>query len=184
MNVKQNPINAARKAIEQGKLAIAAKILDPLIEGGDPAAMYWRAQFGFSGEDEDIFNARRISLLTRAEKLGHSDAAYELSIHFDSGDYVGQDIKKADRLLRRAAALGHPNAIWRIGTMILYGTGGELQNIQNGLELIEKAAALKSQGAVRMLGEFYSTGKFGYPRDERKAAQLAALAESDEVVAI
>lgn len=52
-------------------------------------------------------------------------------------------------------------------------------NVEQGLKIIEEAAALKSEGAIRTLASFYQNGEFGYPKDDHKASELMSIAESD-----
>jgi TPR repeat protein len=177
-------IEEAKEAIESADYERAASLLDRLISQGNAEAMYLRAQFGFAEESQDMFVARRVSLLMQSAILNHPDALYEMSIHLETGDGVPVDQAKAIDMLHRAATLGHPNALWQIGKMYLYGTGSQTKNVATGLELIEKAAGLGSQGALWSLADFYSEGKFGYPKNSAEAARLREASEADDVVRV
>lgn len=177
-------VEKAGTAIEKGNYSLAENLLDELVHAGDADAMFLRAQFGTSQETEHAFNERRIKLLTDAAKLGHAGAAYQLSIHLEEGDAVPEDKARALELLRQAAKLGHPNAMWRIGLMQIHGAGSESVDVARGLQMIEQAAALKSQGAVRTLADFYAGGKFGYRQDAKEAERLLKIAEGDDVCSL
>jgi TPR repeat protein len=174
-------LDKARAAIEKGDFVLAENLLDDLAHAGNADAMFLRAQFGTSQEPEHAFNERRIRLLTDAAKLGHAGAAYQLSIHLEGGDAVPEDKVTALELLRQAASLGHPNAVWRIGLMHIHGTGSESGDVKLGIQMIEQAAALKSQGALRTLADFYAEGKFGFRQDAKEAERLLKAAEEDDV---
>lgn len=175
-------ISDARQALESEDFANAALILDKLIdEDMDVEAMYLRAQLSTLDESDEISNARRIKLLTRAASLNHADAIYELSIHYDIGDLVKQDITHSAELLDLAAQHRHPHAIWRVGIKLIYSQPISNENLQAGLALIEQAAELGSQGAILSLAGFYSKGEFGFSQNVEKAKELYILAESENV---
>jgi TPR repeat protein len=180
---EQHLLDHAREAIDHGDFSKAVAILDALInKQHNPEAMFLRAQFGIANESEESFNKRRIQLLNEASVLGHVNAIYELSMHLEEGDLIPQDKIKATSLLWQAADAGHPHAMWRIGLMLVYGAQEQQQDINRGLALIERAAALKSQGALRSLAEFYAEGKFGYAQNAYEANRLLMVAEGDGVV--
>lgn len=68
--------------------------------------------------------------------------------------------------------------------MYLYGASEQPHDFVHGIALIEKAAALKSQGALRTLAEFYTEGLFGYSQDTSKARKLLEASEGDDVLLI
>jgi TPR repeat protein len=179
-----NVLRAAKAAIESGAIDVAARLLEGLIEKGNSEAMCLRAEFGSATESQEEFDARRMKLLRRAAELDHPDALYELGIHLETGDGIQQNQVEALECLKRAAALGQPNALWQVGEMHLYGTRSCAQDTVLGLSLIEKAAALKSQGALRSLAEFYQEGNFGYEKDAATAARLRADSDADDVMPI
>lgn len=174
----------SQRAIDADQFKKASEILEELIKKNSPEAMYLRAQFGLLDEDVKWFETRHIALLSKAAALGHPAAMYQLSVYFEEGDFIAKDTVQALFFLQSAANSGYPNAIWRIGIMILYGTKGFAQDVQEGLSLIEKAAAAKSQGALRTLADFYANGKFGYPINQSEANRLIQAAEADDVIQI
>jgi TPR repeat protein len=180
-NNEQKLLADIHRNLDQGNYTEAAAICDFLIEKNcNVEAMFIRSHFGLPDESEETFNARRISLLKKAADIGHVSAIYELSIHLEEGDIVAQDKAKALHLLQHAADLGHPHATWRAGLMLIYAQPGK--DVKKGLALVEKAAQLKSQGALRTLAEFYSKGQFGYPIDPDKANNLILSAEEGDAI--
>lgn len=180
-NEEKRQLNQAQAYLTKDNFEEAAKIYDSLIEKNQNAeAMYMRASFGLEGEGDWLSN-RRIPLLESSAALGHSGAMYQLSIHLEEGENIAQDVTRATKLLESAAELGHPNATWRVGIMLLYRESATPQEVTKGLLLIERAAHLKSQGALRTLAEFYTKGEFCYSIDIGRADELSRLADSDDV---
>jgi TPR repeat protein len=177
-------IAQAKIYLDQKDYSKAAKAFDALVKERDAEAMYIRAGFAPSDQEISDFDSMRLRLLRSAAELGHPAACYELAMHLESGDLGPQDEAEAMDLIRRAAALQHPHAIWRLGIMHIYGTGGLPEDIALGRSLIEKAAAAKSQGALRTLAEFRAKGLFGYERDLDESRRLLQRAENDDVVPI
>ena len=104
------------------------------------------------------------------------------------GQYYSKDQAAAGRLIKRAmggggtlrqraypcmsrtANAGNAEAQYQLGIMMAEGSGGAKQDLVNGLEMLNKAAAQNHDGAVVKLGELYWTGK-GVARDPARAYQ-------------
>ncbi len=151
---------------------------------GNAEAAYQLARFGLAEETPEALLKRRLSMLQTAAELGQMHATYELAMHHESGEGVDINLAEANRLLCKAADLGHPHAIWRLGVMHVYGTGGMPRNVGLGKSLIERAAAARSQGALRTLAGFYKSGEFGYRLDLGESRRLFDEAERENVIPI
>ncbi len=143
----------------------AEEILRPLVESGNPAALYYMAQFGVPA-DQGEFDNRHIQQLARSAERGYPPAMHDLAIRYDSGDMVEHDPVKAALLFKRAAEAGHPHAQWIHGNDLLVGGNGIPKDESLGLQFIRKAANAKFEGAIVSMAEMYATGTFGYPVDE------------------
>lgn len=176
-------LDLAKNAINSGDIESARSILLELSKNRSSEALYLLSTIG-SGEDKIDFIQERLRLLKTAAGLGSSNAMYDLSIHFETGDGVAEDKKEALRYLNLAAENGHPNAIWQIGEKYLYGVGGYKVDFKKGVEMIIIATKAKSQGATRTLAKFYREGKFGFQINLAEAERLSELAESDDVIQI
>ena len=176
-------ITTAAQLIELGEFSEANKLLLPLLAAVNAEAEYLSANIGTSDESGEHFNLRRLKLLESAAKKSHANANYDLWVMFDAGDGVATDRKRAHEYLERAAELEHPNAVWQMAIMLIYGTGprGRLDLTEGKLQL-EKAVQLKSQGAMWTLAGFHRTGEFGFEVDISKSERYLALSEADGVV--
>ena len=170
----------AKEAIESEMFEEAINILDELIAENCSEAMVIRSGIGLADESAEDMNNREINLLTKAALLGNAEALYYMSIHYDTGDIVNVDKDLAIFYSELAAEKKHPHALWRRGMRMLY----QKNNVEQGLKIIEEAAALKSEGAIRTLASFYQNGEFGYPKDAHKARELMSMAESDDCLLI
>ena len=133
-------------------------------------------------ESQADFDARHVVQLERAAGLGNAEAQYALSMLLDAGELLPRDHKRAGMLLRAAAENRYPHAMWQLGLVLVYGTRGELVNASAGLSLIREAAALRSEGALRTLADFYRAGLFGLERNVDEAQRLIVIAESSEAL--
>lgn len=175
-------VRRAHAALDSGDFAGAAALLDPLCTAGLAEALFLRSRFAMPDESQVDFEARHVAQLERAASLGNAEAQYALSMLLASGELLPRDQERAGTLLRAAAKGRHPHAMWQLGLMLVYGTGGESADESVGLSLIQEAAALRSEGALRTLGDFYRAGLFGLERNVDEAQRLAAIADSPDAL--
>jgi TPR repeat protein len=116
---------------------------------------------------------KHVELLNRAIDLGSPSAPARLGYAYAQGIGVPQDLVKAGALYRKSADLGDPWGMYALGLYSFYGRGGVQKNAQEGIALLEKAAALGLESAKTTLArpEFSS-------EKTRLAAATPARAES------
>ena len=126
----------------------------------------------------------RLASLHKATENGNITAMVQLAGHYLSGSAGSREPALAERLYRRAAALGDADAIFHLGNMYLLGDGVPKDERQ-ALRLFDKAAkqghplALKNYESLRKIiepesstiTEEASTGTSNV--DERRAIQIA-----------
>lgn len=130
----------------------------------DANELFDYAHIGFSQLSEEENNEHYLKYLCLSAKKRNPNAIYSLAMLFETGDMkiaVNQHI--ADRLLKLACKLNHPHAMWRIALSLLY----KEQRIDQGKELLIRAAQAGSQGALWTLSEFYRKGLFGFRKNIR-----------------
>ena len=85
-----------------------------------------------------------------------------------NGIGVQQDQAMAVQWYERAAAQGHPTALFNLGYMYMKGYGVEPDDIF-ALRYFRLAAKSGNQSAQKLLGDAYEKGWFGLPIDPEQA---------------
>lgn len=129
-------------------------MLKPLIDRGDPAALFLYAHFSISALESDReFDVRRIGILKRLNDVGYAPGIYELGICYEIGDLVKQDPILASALYKKAAESGYPKAKLSHGLDLYYGSNGIEKNEALGLAFIKQAADENVEGAYARWSE-------------------------------
>lgn len=160
----------------------AHKLLDPLVDAGNPEAQFIASNFSKLDESPDEFERRRMELLERSASQDYPPALYSLGAQFDSESNDPSVRCKAAQLFRRAALLGHAHSQWIFGLNLLYGSNGIGKDVALGIEQISASAAKKFQGALETLARFHDRGEFGFAIDPEKAALFRRLALDDDAI--
>lgn len=117
------------------------------------------------GEPETMQEA--LVLLHRAaEQDRMPEAANQLGIIYESGNYVERDFAEAERFYRSAVEAGFPVAASNLGLMLLDIPGREAE----GVDWLKKAAEQKYPAAWNYLGLCYENGK-GIAKDVLEAVR-------------
>ena len=117
-----------------------------------------------------------------AAKLGHGQAAYEVSQAYTEGRGTAKDLDAGTSWTNAAADMGEPRAQFVIGAAY-YGGIGIDQDYDRAVQFLEDAAAQNHAEAQYLLGDAYSNGR-GVPQDHAWAARwygkaaLQGLAEA------
>ena len=175
-------IKDALNEIEDNNYDKARKLLEPLVDKKNSAAIYYSSGFSLPGELNEKFKERHMKLLHQSAKYGYVPAIHELAVCYDTGDWDGEwvdadkttqlykrDVNKAAQLFKKAAEKGHPHSQWIHGLDLLYGTHGIVKDEKLGISYIEKSAIAKFEGALVTMSSFYDEGKHGFPVDVEKA---------------
>lgn len=137
-----------RAAAEKGSTWAAYKV----------GVAYQRGALGLTASDSDA-----ISWHTRAATAYYAPSILELSWIYDYTPTKARDKAKAVEMLRLAAKLGNPTALYLLG--LKYATGdGVVKDYANANEYYERAANLGEFRAQNNLGAHYIDG-LGVPKD-------------------
>lgn len=102
---------------------------------------------------------------------------YYLGTLYENGFTVVQDYKSALNYYTKAANLGHPPSLNKLGDFYHSGSGGLIKNEEFALKYYKEAADLKSVDAIINLGTIYEEGGYGnLERDDKKAFEFYELA--------
>lgn len=144
----------------------AREIIEPLATSGYPPALWLKCSLPYgselSGEEVD---ERHRKELEKAAEAGNADAQFSLACDLDEEP----TLKRSADLFKKAAESGHAYAMWCHGLNLLSGRGIE-KNEELGLSLIERAAELKFEGAVKFMADACASGTHGQEKNEEKSA--------------
>ncbi|KAJ3361640.1 hypothetical protein GGF32_007108 [Allomyces javanicus] len=84
---------------------------------------------------------KAFSLYSIAAKHSHPEAAYRAAVYYENGRGTSKSPPRALQFYQKAAALGHPGAMYRIGMAELHGELGMVVNPRNGTKWLKMAAA-------------------------------------------
>lgn len=176
------PDARARSKARERYLADAHKILKKLVSSQNPDAMFIMADGtgrGLFGPDADSKEA--FTLYQSAAKLGHAAAAYRTAVCCEIGHEEGggtrKDPMKAIQWYKRAATLGDPPAMYKVGMILLKGLLGQPKNPREAVGWLKRAAEradAENPHALHELGLLYESaqGNDVIIRDEQYALSL------------
>jgi TPR repeat protein len=163
----------------------AHKMLKKLIAAQHADAMFYMADCygrGFLGLEPD--NKEAFSLYQSAAKAGHAAAAYRTAVCCELGNEEGggtrKDPLKAIQWYKRAAILGDPPAMYKMGMIQLKGLLGQPKNPREAIGWLKRAAEradAENPHALHELGLLYESaqppdGSGPVIRDEAYALSL------------
>lgn len=117
-----------------------------------------------------------VSFFTAAAALGEAPSAFELSVHYATGQGVPQDANEGQRWTFRAAELGSDRALANLGGMYATGNGVE-KNAATAVDYYRRAGAAGNARAAFVAGVMLLTGDAGLPADP--AAAASAFMDAD-----
>ena len=136
----------------------AHKRIKKLVAAGFPDAQFYLADCysqGTLGLEVDPKEAFR--LYQAAAKAGHPEAAFRTAmcceIGPEEGGGTGKDLAKAVQWYRRAAALGDPSAMYKLGIILLKGLLGQQRNVGDAVIWLKHAAEHGNRDNPRALHE-------------------------------
>ncbi|RFU75040.1 hypothetical protein TARUN_7205 [Trichoderma arundinaceum] len=176
------PDPRGRAKARERYLADAQKILKKLVGTQNPDAMFvmadgvGRGLFGPEADSKEAF-----TLYQSAAKLGHAAAAYRTAVCCEIGHEEGggtrKDPMKAIQWYKRAATLGDPPAMYKVGMILLKGLLGQPKNPREAVGWLKRAAERadgENPHALHELGLLYESaqGNDVIIRDEPYALTL------------
>jgi len=160
----------------------AYKIVKKLVATGSPDAMFYLADcYGQGSLGLPVDAKEAFGLYTSAAKTGHAQSAYRVAVCCELGVQEGggtrRDHVKAVQFYKRAATLGDPPAMYKMGMISLKGLLGQQPNPREGISWLKRAADradADNPHALHELGLLYESAKSTdvILRDEAYALQL------------
>lgn len=176
------PDPTKRKKERERYLLDSQKILKKLANADNSEAMFTLADaIGkglFGGEPN---NKEAFTLYQSAAKLGHPAAAYRTAVCCEIGNEEGggtrKDPLKAMQWYKRAAMLGDPPAMYKVGMILLKGLLGQPRNPREAISWLKRAAECadaENPHALHELGLLYESAgpNDAILRDEPYALRL------------
>lgn len=160
----------------------AQKILKKLSNNQNGDAMFFMADClgkGMFGNEPDGKEA--FTLYQSAAKLGNAGAAYRTAVCCEIGHEDGggtrKDPIKAIQWYKRAASLGDPPAMYKMGMIQLKGLLGQPRNVRDAVSWLKRAAERADHDNPHALHELGMLYELAQPndviiRDERYALSL------------
>ena len=134
-------------------------------EKGDASAQFTLGQSYFRGSGIEQSDALALQWFEKAAAQGKTEAQAALGFLYAQGRGVPPNPALAKKWLRLAADQGLLSAQHNLGTLLLQ----EKDSAEEGLALLEKAAAKGYLPSQFRLGQLYFSGDFGITRDYPKA---------------
>ncbi|KAI9163364.1 Vegetative incompatibility protein [Paramyrothecium foliicola] len=161
------PDPKARSRARDRYLVDAHKILKKLSNVQNIEAMFFMADSlgkGLFGAEPDSKEA--FTLYQSAAKLGHAGAAYRTAVCCEIGHEDGggtrKDPLKAIQWYKRAATLGDPPAMYKVGMILLKGLLGQPRNPREAIGWLKRAAEradADNPHALHELGLLYESAQ-------------------------
>ncbi|KAL4927557.1 putative chitin synthase activator (Chs3) [Aspergillus undulatus] len=181
--IEASRLDPKSKAKAREKYNIDAhKILKKLTSAGYPDAQFFLADcygqglLGLQNDPKEAF-----SLYHSAAKQNHAQAAYRVAVCCEIGAEDGGGTKrdpfKAVQWYKRAASLGDPPAMYKMGMILLKGLLGQARNPREGISWLKRAAERADEEnphALHELALLYASASDNdiVIRDEAYASQL------------
>ncbi|KEY68660.1 hypothetical protein S7711_00538 [Stachybotrys chartarum IBT 7711] len=176
------PDPKAKQRARERYLMDSHKILKKLANAQNPDAMFFMADClgkGLFGHEPDSKEA--FTLYQSSAKLGHAAAAYRTAVCCEIGHEEGggtrKDPTKAIQWYKRAATLGDPPAMYKLGMILLKGLLGQPRNPREAVGWLKRAAERADSENPHALHELALLYESAQPndaiiRDERYALTL------------
>jgi TPR repeat protein len=144
--VESSRLDPKSKAKAREKYSMDAyKIVKKLVSSGNPDAQFYLADcygqglLGLQVDHKEAFN-----LYQSAAKQGHGQSAYRTAVCCEIGAEDGGGTKrdpfKAVHWYKRAASLGDPPAMYKMGMIMLKGLLGQAKSPRDGISWLKRAA--------------------------------------------
>lgn len=170
----------ARDSLMQEGIKWVKKLASSGISIGKPAhaeSQYFLAEChgnGLFGLQVD--HDRAFSLYVQASKQNHTAATYKAAVCYELGAGPRKDFVRALKFYRKAAALGDPQAMYKLGMILLNGAMHLPKNEREGITWLKRAAFVADEDnpeALHELGLVYERGSVkSVIMDERYSREL------------
>ena len=170
---------AAEELFDSGDFEAARKILEPLIEKNNGAAIRMNSSYFDEGTSDEEMDRIFVDGMIRAAECGDLDALYRVGVFYDMGEYefIPTDKLKASNIFKEAADRGHAHCMWIHATELLWGIGSYPQSIEKGALYLDKAIESGSAEACITKAGLLIKGELGFQKDRDSADKLRLRAQ-------
>ncbi|MBC3873626.1 hypothetical protein [Undibacterium flavidum] len=177
MNEHQVEIERAERAFEERDLELLRKILPPLIEQNNAAAIRISSSFFAAGTSDEECDRIYVEGMFRAAELGDLKAKYQVGIFYDLGEYdIPQDKIRASYIFKELADLGFPQCMWIHACELIWGSGPFPKSTESGLKLLISAADAGAANACMTIARLHSDGELGLEKSTEQRDKFRKLA--------
>jgi hypothetical protein len=138
-----DPLGDALQAMDSGRHAHAAQLLQPLASNGNPLAQYRLGMMYYNGQGVPEDEKQAIYWWKKAAAQGYVEAMFELGSAYLFGSQTAKFVPDPDREAAtwyfQAASGGHAEAQYHLGLLFLAGKG-VIDNRQEATRWMRKAA--------------------------------------------
>jgi TPR repeat protein len=157
------PDQKQRNKAREKYIMEAHKLLKKLVAANHAEAMFYFADcYGRGSLGLETDNKEAFTLYQSAAKAGHAAAAYRTAVCCELGNEEGggtrKDPGKAIQWYKRAATLGDPPAMYKVGMILLKGLLGQPKNPREAVGWLKRAAEradAENPHALHELGLLY-----------------------------
>lgn len=107
------------------------------------------------------FNLQAFELYQQAADQGDTGGILGLGLMHYNGDGVEQNINKGVELIKKAAEMNDPAAIYQYAGMLSIGSPGFDQDTKTAVDLFKKAASMEHHISIGRLVAIYRNGQLG-----------------------
>ncbi|KAI7868338.1 hypothetical protein BDF14DRAFT_1874672 [Spinellus fusiger] len=100
-----------------------------------------------------VDHERAFGLYMQGSKQGHPGCTYRTAVCYEVGAGTKRDKAHAIQLYRKAATLGEPSAMYKLGMILLIGHLGQPKNPKEGVAWLKKAATFADEDHPHALHE-------------------------------
>lgn len=167
-------IETAEKLFDEGNFVEARKLLAPLVEQNNGAAIRLNCSHFDDGTSEEEKDRIYVDGMFRAAECGDLEALYTVGVFYDIDEYpqVPQDKEKASAIFKQAADLGHAHCMWIHATELLWGKGSFEQSIHEGSRYLDLAIDAGSAEACITKARLMINGELGFEKNDKLAKVL------------
>lgn len=138
-------------------------------ELGNPAAQFY---LGYAlevgvGVERNIKEA--LHWKEKAANQGFIAALRDLGIMFAEGVMGEKDLDRAEYYFRKAVEAGDRDSVYFLATFLLEHRSDTCSD--EAMQMITGLAEMKHAGALRQISYAYHSGRYGFPKDEKKAKE-------------
>lgn len=143
----------ANELEDAGDMSALYEFIRPYLKKKDPFALYLYSRFSLSEwkESVDEFDNRALECLQKAAEGGVTEAMYQLSSLYFTGEIVPEDQVLGKRYLDASLAKNFGLAKYSVSLRHFYGVDGYEKNKNKALDLMNEAAQENVDGAIEML---------------------------------